>query len=596
MPRSVKQKRYSSRWANEAATLAKTLTKRRYDHGNNVTTQRTEETGVSPLPAVDEPTKTQATQEDNGRKNVSNLTIDFKDDKTKTRSAHRSNDPASDDSSSDEWRPYSRRRKRHKKRHPSGRKESTSSSTNSSYSPSERTPSTAKDTELSTHKITFTSCQFIPLTSSTDEDSDEGTTPKQKATRVNLDGTTTDGGLETSSSIKPYAVWSEFCAKLDHELKENRSRQDKLKAKLKYDANKTYKMYVAKKENALSKTKEAKELLGKTKSTAIDKHLPSSQSTPVEAKTSAIPLEESRGSDGLEKITSRRRVVMQVAKRTAMNLTTSQAKYDTRSVKRPALLTTALPKVPISSSAKRPPVSGTARTQSWTSEHRRRIVVQWLKTLQNPVKRTWNKRPYTSLTVPPLSQSTLPKPTPAQPKPNTCTISSVSDKGPEPNRTTQQSVTGADKAKNKDHGYKLESESSGISGLQNPSSQDPCEATSAIEKGTADNVLSKDTTKRTTKLQHSVWSSDSELDSSCDNKRSDQESTSNIEISKTTLEEATVQSTTTADKGNVETSEGVVSKTTADAAMASPDVSTCALSTQTSSINTPVEKQSSSLR
>ncbi|XP_066294533.1 uncharacterized protein DDB_G0280205-like [Branchiostoma lanceolatum] len=383
--------------------------------------------------------------------------------------------------------------------------------------------------------------------------------------------------------MKPYAVWSEFCAKLDRELKENRSHQDKLKAKLKYDANRTYKMYVAKKEKTLSKTKEAKELLGKTKSTVIDKNFPSSQSTPVEAKTSTIPLEESRGSDGLEKITSQRRVDTQVAKRTAINLTTSQAKSDTRSVKRPAPLTAALPKVPISSSAKRPPISATARTQSRTSEHRRRLVVQWLKTLQNPVKRTGNKKPDTSLTVPPLSQSTLPKPTPAQPMPNTCTISPVSDKGPGPNRTTQQSVTGADKAKNKDLGDKLESESSGISGLQNPSSHDPCEATSAIEKGTADNVLSKDTTKRTTKLQHSVWSSDSESDSSSDNKRSDQESRSSIEISKTTMKDTNVQFTTTTGKGNNEMSEGVVSKTTADAAMASSDVY-------------PIEKQSSSLK
>ncbi|XP_035683166.1 dentin sialophosphoprotein-like isoform X1 [Branchiostoma floridae] len=561
MPRSVNKKKYASRWANEAATLAKTLTKRRYDHDNNATTQHTEEAGASPPSVVDKRNEKQATQDE--ERDVPNLTKDTKASKKKTRPVHGQKEVASDESSSDEWRPYSRHRKRHKKKHTtSGRKKSTSRSTTSSSSFSERDErkhSAMKETKSPPHQITFTFSPSTPATPSTDQDNIDGnTSTNQISSHVELEETTSDdtknqSELDTSSNIKPYTVWSDFCAKLDRELKENRRRQDKLKAKLKYNADKTYKEYVAKKETTGSKetsTKEVKGFLGKTKSTVIEKNLPSSQSIPVEAKTNINPLEKSKGSGGLE-TTSQRRVDTKVAKRATMSRTTSQATSESGSVKRSALLMSALPKVSANSFSKHPPLSAAAK--SWTSEHRRRLVVQWLKTLQKPANRTANKKPAVSPTVHP--QSTLTDPSPPQHEPKS-SISPHSDKGPESDKTTQQLAMGAaDMAKNKAPGDKPvqhEGENADISDSvpKSPSSQCHCEAVSVIDKGTAGGVQSEDTLDTTTKPQHSVWSSDSESNSSSDNKVSDQQNTGNNESSNTTLEDANTQLTTTEEKGN----------------------------------------------
>ncbi|XP_078604008.1 uncharacterized protein LOC144877831 [Branchiostoma floridae x Branchiostoma japonicum] len=589
MPRkTVKQKKYASRWANEAATLAKTLTKRRYDHDNNTTT-RTEEAGVSPPSVVDKRNEKQATQDE--ERTVSNLTKDTTASKTKTRPVHGQKEVASDESSSDEWRPYSRHRKRHKKKHTtSGRKKSTSRSTTSSSSFSERDErkhSAMKETKSPPHQITFTFSPSTPATPSTDQDNTDGnTSTNQISSHVELEETTSDdtknqSELDTSSNIKPYAIWSDFCAKLALELKENRIRQDKLKAKLKYNADKTYKEYVAKKETTRSKetsTKEVKKLIGKTKSTVIETNLTSCQSIPVIATKNINPLEKSKGSGVQGQITSQKRVDTKVAKRAlaTMSRTKSQATPESGSVKRPALLVSALPKVSASSSSKHPPLSAAAK--SWTSEHRRRLVVQWLKTLQKPANRTANKKPAVSPTVHP--QSTLTDPSPPQHEPK-YSISPHSDKDPESDKTTQQLAMGAaDMAKNKAPGDKPvqhEGENADVSDSvpKSPSSQCHCEAVSVINKGTAGGVQSEDTLDTTTKPQHSVWSSDSESDSSSDNKVSDQQNTGNNEISNTTLEDANTQLTTTEGKGNDKKSPEVERKATTDAAMAPVDVSTC---------------------
>ncbi|KAI8518534.1 Flotillin-like protein 1 [Branchiostoma belcheri] len=530
MPRSVKQKKYASRWANEAASLAKTLQLSGYHYC----------TDVSPLPTVDELTETQATQ-DNGRKNASNLTvIDTKDKKKKTRPVQRTSNVVSDDSSGDEWKPYSRRRKRPKKKHPSGRRTSTSGSTTSSSLQSERNDqdqSTVEQTKPSPHQITFT---FSPCTPSTDnKGSDKRNTSEENATGVKLKETASDDAKKSefgiTSSKRPYAVWSEFCAKLDRELEENRRHQDKLKAKLKYDAEKTYKMFVAKKENARKKENAQRREKDKTKFD-IKTSLPSTQSIPDnKVKTTSILLDGSRRSAGVKQVTSHGRLHVQAPKRTAMT-----------SAKHHALLSAALSKESTTCSAKHPPVSVHVPTQPWTSKHRRRLVLQWLKTLQNPTDRTGKKTSVNSLPVPPgLSQLYL-------------TLHLLNT-----NQTTVLSPL-PDKATNKAPGDKLEGGKVDSSSHQNLA-QDPCETT---KKGTADDVLSKGTRNKATKLQHSVWSSDSESDSSADSK-----------ISKTTLEVTTQQYSTTEDKGKDEKS---------------PEVSTCPPFTHASSVNTPVENPSSS--
>ncbi|XP_078687255.1 uncharacterized protein LOC144919639 [Branchiostoma floridae x Branchiostoma belcheri] len=569
MPRSVKQKKYASRWANEAASLAKTLTKRRHDHDNNTTTtQRTVEAAdANPLPTVDELTETQAAQ-DNGRKNASNLTVsNTKEKKKKTRQGQRTSDVVSDDSSGDEWKPYSRRRKRHKKKHPSGRRTSASGSTTSSSLPSERDdrdPSTVDQTKPSPHQITFT---FSPFTPTDNKGSNERNTSEENAAGVKFERTTCDDAKKSefgiTSTERPYAVWSEFCAKLHRELEENRHHQDQLKAKLKYDAEKTYKMFVAKKENARKKENAQREK-GKTKSDIMTS-LPSTKSIPVEVKTTSTHLNGSRRSAGVKQVTSHGRVHVQALKRTPTNLTTTSAKH-------PALLSATLPKVSTTCDAKHHALSMHEPAQPWTSKHRRRLVLQWLKTLQNPTERTGKKKSVNNLTVPPGPQSTVPEPTPPQHKPNDC----PSDKGPRSNKATQQLLLGADTATNKAPGDKLEGENIDSSSNQNPSTQDPCETT---EKRTAADIQSKGTMNKTTKLQHSVWSSDSESDSSAYSKTSDQEST-------------TLQHSNPVAKGNDKKSQEMFSK--ADAAMVSPEMSTCPPFTHTSSVNTSVENPSSS--